>query len=89
MATESHVHLHPQNSVIPDRGLQRDHGRPRGPYRYLKHDGDVLHHHPLCPDLRGTPYYVLGAEDALYAVGERHCDTCSYPADPAELLGGE
>ena len=38
-------------------------------------DEDVKHNSPLCPDLEG-PFYMTDAENALYAVGERICETC-------------
>lgn len=45
------------------------------PVYAIAFDEDVKHSSPLCPDLDGA-YWMADAEDALYAVGERHCKTC-------------
>lgn len=69
--------LHPLNGQVGTAGLPfPPEPAPRGPYRYVAHTGDELHRTPLCPELEGISYYALGAEEALYAYGERWCPTC-------------
>lgn len=70
--------LHPQNGKVGTAGLSfPPEPAPRGPYRYAAATGDELHRTPLCPELRGQTYYAWGAEEALYAFGERFCPTCN------------
>jgi hypothetical protein len=49
---------------------------PRRPAQYVALDGDERHQTPLCPDLQGQPYRMVGAETATYVYGERRCGTC-------------
>jgi hypothetical protein len=55
--------------------------QPRGPWRYVSigEDGRKLHLDPTCKGLnsaRAQGYKTLGAEEALYAYGERYCSHC-------------
>ena len=69
--------LHPLNDQVGTAGIPfPPEPAPRGPYRYAAANGDELHRTPLCPELCGLTYYAWGAEEALYAFGERYCHTC-------------
>lgn len=69
--------LHPLNDQVGADGLSfPPEPTPRGPFRYVTEGGDELHLSPLCPEMADQVYYALGAEESLYAVGERYCETC-------------
>lgn len=69
--------LHPNNDRIGAAGIPfPPEPPPRRPPSYVTEHGEVRHRTPLCPAVRGRVYVALGAETALYAYGERHCDVC-------------
>jgi len=68
--------LHPQNARIGTAGIPfPPQPAPRRPAVYVADGSDTKHNTPLCPELSG-PYRALGREDALYAHGDRWCETC-------------
>jgi hypothetical protein len=70
--------LHPQNARVGDAGLPIGEflDYRRRPYLVVTNEGDQKHRTPLCPEVRGRVWRLIGAEDALYAYGENRCETC-------------
>ena len=86
--------LHPQNGRIGDEGLRL--GEYLNYYRFppvfVAIDGETKHDSPMCPELEGD-YRMICRENALYAYGERWCETCKghqkrvdFPANPERKL---
>lgn len=80
MSVDGDEHLHPKNGRVGDEGIGdtiMEHlTYYRRPYVYVARDGDQKHRTPLCPELTGQVYRMVCNEEALYAYGERWCDTC-------------
>jgi len=70
--------LHPQNARVGDAGLPIGEflGYRRRPYLAVTDEGDQKHWTPLCPEIRGRVWRLIGAEEALYVYGERWCEMC-------------
>ena len=71
--------LHPQNDRVGTAGIPfPPQPKPRYPPKVATVDADQLHRSALCPEIAGDVYYLIGAEEALYAYGENHCDVCRH-----------
>jgi hypothetical protein len=74
--------LHPQNDRAGDEGLGEAImaylNYERRPYLIVTEPGDHKHRTPLCPEVCGETWRLIGSEDALCVYGERWCDTCRH-----------
>ena len=70
--------LHPQNARVGDAGLPIGAflDSRRRPFLVVTNEGDQQHRTPLCPEVRGRVWRLIGAEAALYVCGENRCETC-------------